>query len=113
MLKAISEAYELMMAADENGDHELSQLEAANSAQLFHASKLFNWGAAVHTDLDQMYQGMAQRLKRCLNYATRCALATGAIDGGAWHGSRSKLELLRLLVELVFAEVFKLLLFQQ
>ena len=44
-----------MMAADENGDHELSQLEAAKSAQLFHASKLFNWGAAVHTDLDQMY----------------------------------------------------------
>lgn len=57
MLKAISEAYELMMAADENGDHELSQLEAAKSAQLFHASKLFNWGAAVHTDLDQMYVG--------------------------------------------------------
>ena len=46
-----------MMAADENGDHELSQLEAAKSAQLFHASKLFNWGAAVHTDLDQMYVG--------------------------------------------------------
>ena len=61
---AISEAYELVFEADANGDHELTLGETKAAARLFHASKLLNWGAAVHTDLEQMYNGMVQRLKR-------------------------------------------------
>lgn len=55
---AINEAYTLTMAADTNGDHELSPVELTSAFENFDQSRWLNYhdrGKRVHIDLESMY----------------------------------------------------------
>jgi len=51
------------VAADSNGDHELSYSEVAAAADRFCGSRLLNFKVLAHRDVNDMYAGMAESLK--------------------------------------------------
>ena len=59
--------YELAMAMDSNGDHEVSEAEVHTNFGVITGSRMMNWAELVHSDISVMYASMAQRLKRVMH----------------------------------------------